>query len=232
MFSIIIPCYNMEQWVGEAIESVKKQTLDDWECIIVDDGSTDGSRDKILEHIDGDNRFKLIVQENSGVAAARNRAISEAKGNYILPLDADDMLRRNALFEFACAWQMSPDAKIIIPGNYKYGEGVSRVILYEWRGYESFRDGYSSIPNSSCYRKSDWERVGGYRDGTMIEDYEFYLRMLDENSQVVNLHQILIDYRVRKDSRWQNAYKRLTEERDIIKQMNPDIYKETEDEIR
>ena len=223
MFSVIIPCYNMAQYVAETIESVKKQTYTDWECIVVDDGSTDDSRKVIKESVGEDSRFRLIHQKNKGVAAARNTAISKALGKYILPLDADDMLRPDALYRFAVVWNNTPDARLIVPAMYRYGEGVNGIRRYDYPGYERFRQG-GSLANSSCYRREDWERIGGYRDGTMVEDYEFYVRLLDDNAVVVCLDHILIDYRVRKDSRWQHARKRWKEELEIIKEMKSDRY--------
>ena len=81
---IIIPCYNLARYVGEAIDSVKAQNADGWDCIVVDDGSTDDSPEVIEAATDGDSRFRVIHTENRGVAAARNLAIEVAGGGFIL----------------------------------------------------------------------------------------------------------------------------------------------------
>lgn len=89
-FSIIIPLYNKEMYVAECLESILKQTYCNWEAIIVDDGSTDGSVDVVKRFLDLDNRIICIRQDNKGPGLARNEGIKRAKGDYLLFLDADD----------------------------------------------------------------------------------------------------------------------------------------------
>ena len=97
--SIITPCFNSERFVGQTIESVKRQTFPDWEQIIVDDGSTDASRQVIASQVKKEPRCRLVSQSNRGVSAARNagfRASSE-DSRYLLFLDADDSLEPEML---------------------------------------------------------------------------------------------------------------------------------------
>ena len=89
--SIITPCYNGEIYLSETIESVLHQTYQDWEMIIVDDGSRDRSAQIVREYAGKDSRIKLIQQKNAGSAAARNNGIRHAAGQYIALLDADDL---------------------------------------------------------------------------------------------------------------------------------------------
>lgn len=93
--SIIIPAYNVEKYIEECIRSVISQTFSNMEIIVVDDGSTDNTAE-IVEQID-DYRIILLRQSNKGVSEARNRAISIAKGNFILCLDSDDMLHQETV---------------------------------------------------------------------------------------------------------------------------------------
>lgn len=97
--SVIIPAYNVEDYIAEAIESVANQTFDDWELIVVDDGSTDSTVDIVEEQFNKitNNRTTLIRQENAGQSVARNRGLSIASGSYIYFLDSDDYLNRNTL---------------------------------------------------------------------------------------------------------------------------------------
>ena len=95
MISIIIPCYNQGEFISDCIKSVKNQSYTDWECIVINDGSTDYSKIVIEEEIANDNRFVLINQENKGLSTARNIGIALATGKYILPLDADDRIDKN-----------------------------------------------------------------------------------------------------------------------------------------
>jgi len=97
MVSVIIPVYNAEKYLVQAIESVISQTYTDWEIILVDDGSTDSSG-KICENYAGrTSKIKVIHKKNGGLSSARNTAITKAKGNYFLFLDADDILATTTL---------------------------------------------------------------------------------------------------------------------------------------
>ena len=100
MFSIILPTFNRGHMIRLAIESVLSQTYNDWELIIVDDGSTDKTKDVIDKFIEKDNRVKYLYQKNQERSAARNNGIKEAKGDWICFLDSDDIYHVNHLEEF------------------------------------------------------------------------------------------------------------------------------------
>jgi len=95
--SIIIPCYNQSKYLTEAVASVLSQTHTHWECIIVNDGSTDDTKSIALEFCKNDLRIFYIEQHNQGLSAARNAGIKAAKGDYIQFLDSDDILVKNKL---------------------------------------------------------------------------------------------------------------------------------------
>jgi len=98
MISIITPSYNASQFIDFTIQSVKNQTFQDWEMVIVDDCSTDDTRDKLQMYADEDERIHvLFLEENSGAAVARNLALSHAKGRYVAFLDSDDCWKREKL---------------------------------------------------------------------------------------------------------------------------------------
>lgn len=92
MISVIIPIYNAEAYLHDCLESVQKQTYKDFEVICVNDGSQDNSADICQRFVDKDKRFRLINQENGGVSSARNRALKEAKGEYVCFVDSDDVI--------------------------------------------------------------------------------------------------------------------------------------------
>lgn len=89
MISIVIPLYNKQHSVYSALQSVFRQTFDDYELIVIDDGSTDASAQIVRDNF-SDSRLRIISQQNAGVSAARNRGVAEAKGEYVAFLDADD----------------------------------------------------------------------------------------------------------------------------------------------
>jgi glycosyltransferase involved in cell wall biosynthesis len=101
--SVLIPTYNGSWCIARTLRSVQRQTLDDFEAIIVDDGSTDGTAEVARSCVAGDRRFRVLTQANAGVAAARNRALAEAKGLYAAPLDHDDLWEPAFLAEAAQA---------------------------------------------------------------------------------------------------------------------------------
>ena len=97
MVSIIVPIYNVEQYISKCIESILAQTYRDFELILVDDGSTDMCGKICDEYAKQDSRVHVIHQENKGVSAARNAGISLAKGEYIMFVDSDDFITENML---------------------------------------------------------------------------------------------------------------------------------------
>lgn len=103
--TIVLPCHNMERFVAEALRSIAAQSLTEWECIVVDDGSTDGSAQRIRESIAGDPRFRLHCQENRGVNAASNtgRALACPSSRYVYFPNSDDRLAP-ALLETCIGW--------------------------------------------------------------------------------------------------------------------------------
>ncbi|MBI4417423.1 MAG: glycosyltransferase [Ignavibacteriales bacterium] len=92
LVSVIAPCYNAAPSLAQALESLRWQSLEQWECIIVDDGSTDGSAQIAEDFCARDSRFRIVVQKHHGAAAARNRGVEAARGSFIQFLDADDLL--------------------------------------------------------------------------------------------------------------------------------------------
>ena len=95
--SVIIPIYNVEAYLPRALDSLLAQTYDCWEAIMVDDGSTDGSGHIARQYCNRDKRFRLIRQENQGQGAARNKAMEQAGGDYVMYLDPDDSLHPQAI---------------------------------------------------------------------------------------------------------------------------------------
>lgn len=97
MISIIIPCYNAEDYLSEALDSILRQSYADWELICVDDGSTDGTYEILSRYHELDARIHVVSQKNAGVSVARNRGLSESRGEYICFIDSDDVVSRNYL---------------------------------------------------------------------------------------------------------------------------------------
>ena len=117
LISIIIPLFNQENFLNETLESVLSQTYSNWECLIIDDGSTDNSAEVAKKWVGNDQRFKYFFKNNSGVSAARNFGLKNAKGDYIQFLDSDDFLYKEKL---SLSMQIIIKKKLdIVCTNYK-----------------------------------------------------------------------------------------------------------------
>lgn len=115
--SVIVPVYNVEEYIEECILSILNQTLKDIEIIIIDDGSTDSSLEKV--RVFNDSRIKIICQKNSGLSSARNKGIEAAKGEYILFIDSDDFISRTSL-EDMYNLAISNNSDIVVGNANKY----------------------------------------------------------------------------------------------------------------
>lgn len=93
--TVIIPCYNQGHYLTDAVQSVIAQTYTNWECLIVDDGSTDNTKEVAARFCKIDKRVKYIYKENGGLSSARNKGLEEAKGEFIQFLDSDDIIAEN-----------------------------------------------------------------------------------------------------------------------------------------
>ena len=92
LISVIVPCYNQAQYLDECLQSVLDQTYQNWECIIVNDGSPDHTEEVANKWLEKDPRFRYIDKENGGLSSARNAGLKEAKGEWIQFLDCDDKI--------------------------------------------------------------------------------------------------------------------------------------------
>ncbi len=113
-FSIIVPVFNVAPYLREALDSVWAQTFPDWECLCVDDGSTDGSGAILDEYAAKDPRFKVFRQANAGAGAARNRGLEAAKGDWLLFLDGDDCFLPCLCRELHRLIELHPAAEMIV----------------------------------------------------------------------------------------------------------------------
>ena len=122
IFSIIIPCYNQADWLKICAQSLKNQTFENWEAIIVNDGSTDYTKETADFLVKNDSRIKVIHQENGGLSAARNAGIQMAKGEWLNFLDSDDYLENNCLQMVFNAFETNPTFHIIQTGHHLVDE--------------------------------------------------------------------------------------------------------------
>jgi glycosyltransferase involved in cell wall biosynthesis len=198
--SVVIPCYNLGMYLNEAVESVLDQTYQDFEVIVVNDGSTEAATLNVLNRIDH-SRVKVIHTPNRGVAAARNEGIRIATGKYILPLDADDRIAPTYLQKAVKIMQERPEAGIVYCEAEFFGEMTGKWQLPEYRFPDILFS--NAIFCTGLFRKSDWERAGGYNSNMIYlwEDHDFWLSIIELGREVVRIPETLFFYRQRAGSR-------------------------------
>jgi len=183
-FSIVIPCYNYARYLPKAVESALGQKYPYLEkVVIVNDGSTDDTREVALELVKTDNRLLYIEQENAGVANARNTGIKATSSKYVTCLDADDELLPNFAKLLIPELEKDRRAGIAYGQIHIFGEGIQEH-LSKWPtgyDYQAFLKGQNQVPTMSVFRRDLWERLGGYKQryapqGAGAEDAEFWLR--------------------------------------------------------
>lgn len=121
--SVIIPAWNRAGVIAETLESVRRQTFGDWECIVVDDGSTDDTPRVVAHFVQQDPRFRLIRQENSTAARARNRGAAEAQGEFLAFLDSDDLFEPDKLAWQVAALRSDPSAVLAYGETFNFKDG-------------------------------------------------------------------------------------------------------------
>ena len=132
MFSIIVPIYNTEQYLEECLDSVLAQEYSDYECVLVNDGSTDQSSAICQEYCAKDYRFKYIEQSNSGLSVARNTGIRSCMGEFIVLLDSDDFLKKDALKNLEELIKQNPEENVIISTTFAYYEDTGELRERHW----------------------------------------------------------------------------------------------------
>ncbi len=172
--SVVIPCYNLGQYLGDAVSSLINSTEENWEAVIVDDASTDRSAEIADEIATVDPRIKVIHnEENQYLSGALNTGIEASTGRYIIPLDADNMLSENALSILSNALDQSRNLDIayggalfVLEDGKTPDQGVSADGISAWPTDFSFAAQMmqrNQIPSTSMYRRKVWQRSGGYR---------------------------------------------------------------------
>lgn len=212
-------------WLCEAIESVKAQECKDWEMVIIDDHST-ANMEPVKRHFK-DVRLIGYRNKGKGVASARNHAASKARGELILPLDADDLLPRNAVGAFLGAWEKKPKGTGIVYGDTLiFGDDYQRYFKSSAYDFSSLLH-HLLMPVGSLHRKADWQRIGGWKAAMNIglEDWEYWITLGEHGVCGFYVPVLLYQYRrnfqgrlasIKKEpSRYQQAYTRM---RDLHKQ--------------
>ena len=214
--SVVMPLYNKVAEVERALRSVVEQSLSPCEIIVVDDGSTDGSGaivERLIKECP-DAGIRLITQKNSGVSAARNRGIEEAKGDYVALLDADDWWLSGYIAEVCRLMEYYPDADAyatafdIVNGSERVAAPVPTVEGYINPAEEALRGRYPIIPSTATLRKEAVAAVGGFPEGMRIgEDQWLWVSMLKRGAKFCFSTMSLVRYSREASNRSATIYR-------------------------
>ena len=211
LVSIITPCYNGEKYIAQTIDSVIAQTYKEWEMIIVDDGSKDGSADLVRKYMESEPRIKFIQQANAGSAAARNNGIRNCEGQYIALLDADDlwepefleeqikfMKEKNATCVYCSYKCIDEDSnEILSPVICKEEITTKDMMITNYIGCLSGL--YDSSKHGKVYLREELK--------SMRDDYAYWLDIVKLDDKAYGNQKILARYRVLANSTTGNKKK-------------------------
>jgi len=181
-FSVTVPAYNAESTLAETVDSIRAQTFPDWELVICDDGSTDGTRALAEHYAEADPRIRVISQANRGSGGAYNTAVRSARSDLIVMISADDLLLPEHLERFDAFIAEHPEAAIFSSdGYYDYDDGtrVTAGLQHAWADPSTCTlpdlFGACFFNMGAVYRAEVFETVGGFREDIYAEDYLFFL---------------------------------------------------------
>lgn len=199
--SVIIPCFNQAAYLSKALESIAHQSYVNWECIIINDGSTDNTEDVAKNWVKKDDRYFYFTQRNNGVSSARNIGISKAKGTYVLPLDADDYVEYNYIECLVKGFTEGNYIKVTYGSVKMFGTSQKDYSLEQYR-FEALKLA-NMIHVSGMFRKSDFNKIDGYDENMVYgyEDWEFWINLLKNGGQAKLITDTILYYRQKEVSR-------------------------------
>ena len=224
LVSIIIPCYNYGQYLEECVQSALNQTYLNIEIVIVNDGSTDDTKEiALMYHKQYPKKVIFINQEKQGVSKARNNGIAQSKGIYILPFDADDIMDHN-MVERCMETIKSTHTDIVYTGYRRIGiMGGSNI----GKAF-SENDFLFVAPHGvvAFYKRTVWENTGGYKMNMLgsYEDWEFWVNSFKHKFTFYHIPEILFSYRKKEESAWTKAYIKHEYAKSKIVMNHPELY--------
>jgi len=207
LVSVIMPAYNAEKYIAEAIKSVVSQSYRTFELVVVDDGSTDRTRQIVASF--ADERIKYIRKKNGGASSARNRGIEESKGDFLITLDADDKMTPEYIAAHMRHFAKYQDADMMYCDQRlidEEGNFINEIRQFEYQNRchlirDMFRCGYSVILPLGCFKRSMIEKIGYYDETLLVgEDYDLMRRFILHNCTAIHLPETLYVRRMQPQS--------------------------------
>lgn len=218
MISVIIPLYNSARFIGETLASVQSQTYSDWECIVVDDGSTDNGADIVRCMASSDGRIQYVYQDNAGPSAARNHGLRLAKGEYIQFLDADDWFPAHRFAIMLEAYQHT-EGNVVLFSDLCLGaeQDIHLTSPYARKThvtdigfdgmYAGFGQEFAFIPGAILFPRQALTKVHWDEAMRASEDWDYYLQICRQGYVFRNVPETLFTYRMVNGSLSGNAGK-------------------------
>ena len=207
LVSVIIPAYNAAEHIQKAIESVLIQNYRNFELLIINDGSTDNTEEIIRTY--KSDKIKYIRQENCGLAATHNAGIRQSGGEFVVKLDADDMMAPDFISKHLQEFENHPDADLVYCDDYlidKKGKPLRVIDNPEYADRKSlirdlFRSGFPIVPFRTCIRRSVFDKIGFFDESLHVgEDYDMMRRFVQHGLKVHHLRGALYLRRMGFDS--------------------------------
>ncbi len=198
LVSIIVPCYNLSEYLLETLVSIEAQSYPNWECIIVDDGSTDATARVAQQWCGTREKFTYIYKENGGQSSARNLGIRSSSGQYILCVDADDKI--NPEYIDKCVEVVSKDPQIGIVYCKAEKFCGKKHKAWELPPYSIERMLCSNmIFSCALFHRSHFNQTNGFDENrqNLYEDWDFWLSIIELGYRVHCIDEVLFYYRVR-----------------------------------
>ena len=208
LISVVIPAYNAGQFLDETLESVLSQTYENWECIIVNDGSTDNTESVAKKWCEKDSRFRLTNKENGGLSSVRNWGIKESKAEYIAFLDADDILTPDSL-EVRINVLIEQNVDLVATKLQHFTDKLPKVsknnarqdvLYYAKEGLTQLMAFNKVTPSTVLCKKSVMDEVGGFTWHKKAEDLHCWLKVLFAGYKIYRIDETLLLYRLVENS--------------------------------
>lgn len=210
LVSVVLPFKNEARWLPDALRSLKRQTLERFEVVLVNDGSTDDSAGIVHECCQGDGRFRSVESEGAGLVSALNTGLEAARGEWVARLDADDFCHPQrlalqlvlalALGErsvVSCKVRCFPE-KAVSAGYRGYEKWLNSLVSHDRICRDIFVESPVAHPSAFFHREAVI-RAGGYRDLGLPEDYELWLRLWSMGFRFEKVPRVLLGWRERPD---------------------------------
>jgi glycosyltransferase involved in cell wall biosynthesis len=201
LVSVIVPCYNYGSFLTECLSSIQAQSFKQWECILVDNASTDNTKEIALQFSNSDDRFKYIYTEVKGVSYARNLGIKSSNGDYILPVDADDKISPYLIEKALAAHQQDKNITLVYSDAELFGNSSGKWVLPEYSLKDLLIE--NSIFCTAMFKRPNFNTTQGYNENMKegFEDWDFWIGLLKSGGKVVKIPEVLFYYRIRENSR-------------------------------